>query len=112
VQVDLKPFVEADHRILPCASSKPREGVQQIGVQQVDAIALVRKQVEAGLSTCRLVGFHADETCKPRSRLQLTVATDKLAAGIAVGVPLSGVFFTFKVSRLLAVTTSEDEQLT
>jgi SulP family sulfate permease len=35
----------------------------------------------------------------------VTVATDNLAAGVAVGVLLSGVFFTFKVSRLLHVVT-------
>ena len=40
----------------------------------------------------------------------VTVATDNLAAGVAVGVLMSGVFFTFKVSRLLSVTrTGEDE---
>jgi SulP family sulfate permease len=33
----------------------------------------------------------------------VTVATANLAAGVAVGVLLSGVFFTFKVSRLLTV---------
>ncbi len=33
----------------------------------------------------------------------VTVTTDNLAAGVAVGVLLSGVFFTFKVSRLLTV---------
>jgi SulP family sulfate permease len=31
------------------------------------------------------------------------VATDNLAAGVATGVMLSGVFFTFKVARLLDV---------
>ncbi|MDP9898057.1 SulP family inorganic anion transporter [Variovorax ginsengisoli] len=38
----------------------------------------------------------------------VTVATDNLAAGVAVGVMLSGVFFTFKVSRLLAVQAEDD----
>ena len=33
----------------------------------------------------------------------VTVATANLALGVAVGVVLSGVFFTFKVSRLLSV---------
>jgi SulP family sulfate permease len=40
------------------------------------------------------------------------VATDNLAVGVAVGVLLSGVFFTFKVSRLLSVTLSDGEPLT
>ncbi|MEP6906573.1 MAG: SulP family inorganic anion transporter, partial [Pseudoxanthomonas sp.] len=34
----------------------------------------------------------------------ITLATDNLAAGVAVGVLLSGVFFTLKVSQLLRVT--------
>ncbi len=42
----------------------------------------------------------------------VTVATDNLAAGVAVGVLLSGVFFTFKVSRLLNVAISGEETLT
>jgi SulP family sulfate permease len=42
----------------------------------------------------------------------VTVATDNLAAGVAVGVLLSGVFFTFKVSRLLSVTRTGDETFT
>ncbi|ARU05570.1 sodium-independent anion transporter [Comamonas serinivorans] len=37
----------------------------------------------------------------------VTVATDNLAAGVVVGVLLSGVFFTFKVSRLLAVDVDD-----
>ena len=41
----------------------------------------------------------------------VTVATDNLAAGVAVGVLLSGVFFTFKVSRLLAVTRTGNDAL-
>ena len=42
----------------------------------------------------------------------VTVATDNLAAGVAVGVLLSGVFFTFKVSRLLTVTKAGEDALT
>jgi SulP family sulfate permease len=41
----------------------------------------------------------------------VTVATDNLAAGVAIGVLLSGVFFTFKVSRLLAVDRTGEEAL-
>ena len=40
----------------------------------------------------------------------VTVVTDNLAAGVAVGVLLSGVFFTFKVSRLLEVVESTDDE--
>ncbi|MFG6412662.1 SulP family inorganic anion transporter [Roseateles sp. DC23W] len=42
----------------------------------------------------------------------VTVATDNLAAGVAVGVLLSGVFFTAKVSRLLAIEQHGDQLLT
>ena len=38
----------------------------------------------------------------------VTVATSDLAAGVVVGVLLSGVFFAFKVMRLMAVTSSYD----
>lgn len=39
----------------------------------------------------------------------VTVATHNLAAGVTVGVLLSGVFFAFKVMRLMAVTEQYDE---
>ncbi|TPP09730.1 SulP family inorganic anion transporter [Rhizobium glycinendophyticum] len=39
----------------------------------------------------------------------VTVLTANLALGVAVGVLLSGVFFTFKVARLLKVETVADE---
>ncbi len=39
----------------------------------------------------------------------VTIATSDLAAGVLVGVLLSGVFFAFKVTRLMAVTGTYDE---
>jgi SulP family sulfate permease len=39
----------------------------------------------------------------------VTVATDNLAAGVAVGVVMSGVFFTFKVARLLKVSLTDED---
>ncbi|MES5099231.1 SulP family inorganic anion transporter [Agrobacterium sp. BA1120] len=39
----------------------------------------------------------------------VTVLSANLALGVAVGVLLSGVFFTFKVARLLRVETEKDE---
>jgi SulP family sulfate permease len=39
----------------------------------------------------------------------VTVATQNLALGVAVGVLLSGVFFTFKVARLLHVAVETDK---
>jgi SulP family sulfate permease len=38
----------------------------------------------------------------------VTVATSDLAAGVVVGVLLSGVFFAFKVMRLMSVTSTYD----
>ena len=38
----------------------------------------------------------------------VTIATHNLAAGVAVGVVLSGVFFAFKVSRMLDVRVHDD----
>lgn len=40
----------------------------------------------------------------------VTVLSENLALGVAVGVLLSGVFFTFKVARLLRVETQTDEE--
>ena len=40
----------------------------------------------------------------------VTIATHNLAAGVAVGVVLSGVFFAFKVSRMLDVRMHDDAQ--
>jgi len=40
----------------------------------------------------------------------VTVFTSNLALGVAVGVLLSGVFFTFKVARLLDIATEVDEE--
>ncbi|MEK8028461.1 SulP family inorganic anion transporter [Pseudaquabacterium rugosum] len=42
----------------------------------------------------------------------VTIATHNLAAGVGVGVLLSGVFFAAKVSRLMTVRFSGDERLT
>jgi SulP family sulfate permease len=39
----------------------------------------------------------------------VTVATHDLSAGVAVGVLLSGVFFAFKVTRMMQVTSTYDE---
>jgi SulP family sulfate permease len=40
----------------------------------------------------------------------VTVATHDLSAGVAVGVLLSGVFFAFKVTRLMAVQVGYDPE--
>jgi SulP family sulfate permease len=39
----------------------------------------------------------------------VTVATSDLAAGVVVGVLLSGVFFAFKLMRMMAVTNAYDD---
>jgi SulP family sulfate permease len=38
-------------------------------------------------------------------------ATSDLAAGVVVGVPLSGVFFAFKVMSMMAVTSAYNETI-
>ncbi len=87
-------------------------------VSQVPVAALVAIMVMVSASTFdwgsarALVNHPKLSSAVMAATVAVTVATDNLAAGVAVGVLLSGVFFTFKVSRLLAVTTSEGEQLT
>ena len=43
------------------------------------------------------------------STVAVTVATSNLALGVFIGVILSGVFFTFKVSKLLSIETEIDD---
>jgi len=87
-------------------------------VSQVPVAALVAIMVMVSASTFdwgsarALVKHPKLSSAVMAATVAVTVGTDNLAAGVAVGVLLSGVFFTFKVSRLLAVTATEDEQLT
>jgi len=82
-------------------------------VAQVPVVALVAIMVMVSVETFdwRSVGALARH---PRlsgavmlATVAVTLATHNLAAGVAVGVLLSGVFFTLKVSRLLHVEYSD-----
>lgn len=83
-------------------------------VSQVPVAALVAIMVMVSASTfdwgsLRSVVRHPRlSSAVMLATVAVTVATDNLAAGVAVGVVLSGVFFTFKVSRLLAVQAEDD----
>ncbi|RYX94682.1 MAG: SulP family inorganic anion transporter [Comamonadaceae bacterium] len=86
-------------------------------VSQVPVAALVAIMVMVSASTFdwgsapALVRHPKLSSIVMLATVGVTVATDNLAAGVAVGVLLSGVFFTFKVSRLLAVTKTGSETL-
>jgi SulP family sulfate permease len=83
-------------------------------VSQVPVAALVAIMVMVSASTFdwgslrTLVRHPRLSSMVMLATVAVTVATDNLAAGVGVGVLLSGVFFTFKVARLLAVQVSDD----
>jgi SulP family sulfate permease len=83
-------------------------------VSQVPVIALVAIMVMVSASTfdwgsLRSVVRHPRlSSAVMLATVAVTVATDNLAAGVAVGVVLSGVFFTVKVARLLGVQAEDD----
>jgi SulP family sulfate permease len=83
-------------------------------VAHVPVMALVAIMVMVSISTFSWRSL-ADLTRHPKvssivmaATVAVTVATHDLAAGVAVGVLLSGVFFAFKVTRLLAVRVDHD----
>ncbi|MBP6652928.1 MAG: SulP family inorganic anion transporter, partial [Xylophilus sp.] len=83
-------------------------------VSQVPVIALVAIMVMVSASTFDWKSLGA-VVRHPRlssavmlATVVITIATHNLAAGVAVGVLLSGVFFAFKVSRMLAVHAQDD----
>ena len=83
-------------------------------VSQVPVAALVAIMVMVSASTFDW-GSLGSVVRHPRlsslvmvATVAITVATDNLAAGVAVGVMLSGVFFTFKVASLLSVHAEDD----
>ena len=86
-------------------------------VSQVPVIALVAIMVMVSASTFdwKSLGAVVLQPRLPRlssavmlATVVITIATHNLAAGVAVGVLLSGVFFAFKVSRMLAVHAQDD----
>ena len=83
-------------------------------VARVPVAALVAIMIMVSLSTFSWRSLR-DLVRHPRTSgvvmlatVAVTVATSDLAAGVVVGVLLSGVFFAFKVMRLMAVTSSYD----
>lgn len=83
-------------------------------VSQVPVIALVAIMVMVSASTFDwgslrgMVRHPRVSSAVMLVTVAVTVATEDLAAGVAVGVMLSGVFFTFKVARLMGVAILDD----
>ncbi|GAA6118512.1 SulP family inorganic anion transporter [Acidovorax sp. FG27] len=83
-------------------------------VSRVPVIALVAIMVMVSASTFdwkslgQLVRHPRLSSTVMLATVAVTIATHNLAAGVAVGVLLSGVFFAFKVSRMLSVQAGVD----
>lgn len=84
-------------------------------VAQVPVAALVAIMIMVSISTFSW-GSLRDLARYPKvsgvvmlATVAVTVATHDLSMGVAVGVLLSGVFFAFKVTRLMDVQVSHDE---
>ena len=84
-------------------------------VSQVPVIALVAIMVMVSASTFdwkslgTLVRHPRMSSAVVLATVAVTLFTHNLAAGVAVGVLLSGVFFAFKVARMLQVRATDDE---
>jgi SulP family sulfate permease len=83
-------------------------------IARVPVAALVAIMIMVSISTFSWASIR-DLTRHPKvssvvmlATVAVTVATSDLAAGVVVGVLLSGVFFAFKVMRLMAVTSTYD----
>lgn len=83
-------------------------------VAQVPVAALVAIMIMVSVATFSW-GSLADLVRHPKvsgvvmlATVAVTVATHDLAAGVAIGVLLSGVFFAFKVKRMMRVTVSHE----
>ncbi|EIZ77451.1 STAS domain protein [Novosphingobium sp. Rr 2-17] len=84
-------------------------------IAQVPVAALVAIMIMVSISTFSW-GSLADLARHPKvsgvvmlATVGVTVATHDLSSGVGVGVLLSGVFFAFKVTRLMRVQTAYDE---
>ena len=82
-------------------------------VSQVPVVALVAIMVMVSVETFdwrslrQLVRHPRTSSGVMLATVAVTLATHNLAAGVGVGVLLSGVFFAFKVARLLRVEAAE-----
>ena len=84
-------------------------------VARVPVAALVAIMIMVSVSTFSWTSF-SDLVHHPKvsslvmlATVLVTIATSDLAAGVVVGVLLSGVFFAFKVMRLMEVTSAYDD---
>jgi SulP family sulfate permease len=84
-------------------------------VARVPVAALVAIMIMVSVSTFNWTAFR-DLVHHPKlsslvmlATVVVTVATHDLAAGVVVGVLLSGVFFAFKVMNMMVVTSTYDE---
>ncbi|WP_419731156.1 SulP family inorganic anion transporter [Lichenicola sp.] len=83
-------------------------------VAQVPVAALVAIMIMVSISTFswrsirEIVRHPKTSSVVMLATVMVTVATSDLAAGVVVGVLLSGVFFAFKVMRLMSVTSTYD----
>lgn len=83
-------------------------------VSQVPVVALVAIMVMVSASTFdwkslrNLVRYPRLSSGVMLTTVVMTIATHNLAVGVVAGVLLSGVFFSFKVARMLQVTYEED----
>ncbi|MDD2545063.1 MAG: SulP family inorganic anion transporter [Burkholderiaceae bacterium] len=83
-------------------------------VSQVPVVALVAIMVMVSASTFdwasvrALVVHPRSSSAVMLSTVGVTIATHNLAAGVIVGVLLSGVLFAMKVSRMLSVRSEDD----
>ena len=84
-------------------------------VAQVPVAALVAIMIMVSISTFswtslrELIRHPKTSSLVMLATVAVTVATADLAAGVAVGVLLSGVFFAFKVMQLMQVDSEYDE---
>ena len=85
-------------------------------VSQVPVIALVAIMVMVSVSTFdwkslgNLRRLPLLSSAVMLTTVAITIATHNLAAGVLIGVVLSGLFFAIKVSRMLQVRCSDDAQ--
>lgn len=83
-------------------------------VSQVPVVALVAIMVMVSASTFdwkslgNLVRYPRLSSGVMLATVVITIGTHNLAAGVIAGVLLSGVFFTFKVARMLQVSHEDD----
>jgi SulP family sulfate permease len=88
-----------------------RPWVAQVPVAALVAIMIMVSASTFSWASLRDLGRHPKVSgVVMLATVAVTVATHDLSAGVAVGVLLSGVFFAFKVTRLVAVQVGYDPE--